>query len=46
MLEILARSTSAPHREVQTAKALLLANDGLATTAIAARLEVSLGMTV
>lgn len=41
ILEILSRSTSAPHREVQTAKALLMANDGMATTAIAARLEVS-----
>jgi transposase len=38
---VLARSTSAAHREVQAAKALLMANDGIANTAIGARLEVS-----
>jgi transposase len=41
VLEVLARSTSAPHREVVRAQALLLAADGLANTAIAARLGVS-----
>ena len=41
ILEELARSKTAPHREVTRAKALLLAADGLATTAIAARLAVS-----
>ena len=41
ILEKLARSRTAPHREVTRAKALLLAADGVATTAIAARLGVS-----
>lgn len=34
-LEVLARSRTAPHREVQRARALLLAGDGAANTAIA-----------
>ena len=41
ILESLARSLTAPHREVTRAKALLLAAQGMANTAIAARLEVS-----
>ena len=41
VLETLARSTSAAHREVVRAKALLLATEGLANTAIASRLGVS-----
>jgi transposase len=41
VLEALARSSAAPHRQVVRAKALLLAADGVATTAIAARLGVS-----
>ncbi len=41
ILEIVAKSRTAPHREVTRAKALLLAADGLANTAIAARLGVS-----
>ncbi|MGC8628488.1 MAG: IS630 family transposase [Acidimicrobiales bacterium] len=41
VLETLARSTSAAHREVVRAKALLLAAEGLANTAIASRLGVS-----
>ncbi|MHB1886423.1 MAG: helix-turn-helix domain-containing protein, partial [Acidimicrobiales bacterium] len=41
VLERLAKSRTAPHREVTRAKALLLAGDGLANTAIAARLGVS-----
>jgi transposase len=41
ILEQLARSKKAPHREVTRAKALLLAADGVATTTIAAQLEVS-----
>jgi len=41
VLEKLARSRTAPHREVTRAIALLLAADGVATTAIAARLGVS-----
>ena len=41
ILDRVARSRTAPHREVTRAKALLLAAEGLATTAIAARLEVS-----
>ena len=36
-LEVLARSRTAPHREVQRARALLLAGDGMANTAIAAQ---------
>ena len=41
ILEKLARSHTAPHREVTHAKALLLAAEGLANTAIAAQLSVS-----
>src|SRR5487761_1186968 len=41
VLEKLARSKTAPHREVTGAKALLLAAEGVATTAIAAQLGVS-----
>jgi transposase len=41
VLEKLAASQSAPHREVTRAKALLLAQAGVANTAIAARLGVS-----
>jgi transposase len=41
VLEALARSSAAPHRQVVRARALLLAATGLANTAIAARLEVS-----
>src|SRR2546425_12350572 len=41
ILENLARSRTAPQREVTRAKALLLAGDGVATTAIAAALGVS-----
>lgn len=41
VLEAIATSTTALHREVQRAKALLLAADGLANTAIAAELRVS-----
>jgi transposase len=41
ILEGLARSRTAPHREVTRARALLLAAQGLANTAIAARLRVS-----
>jgi transposase len=41
VLEALARSQSGPHREVVRAKALLMAADGLANTAIAASLSVS-----
>jgi len=41
ILESLSKSHTAPHREVTRAKALLLAADGIASTAIAARLEVS-----
>jgi transposase len=41
VLEALSRSTTAPHREVIRAKALLLATEGLANTAIAAQLGVS-----
>jgi transposase len=37
VLEVLARSTAAPHREVVRAQALLLATEGLANTAIAAQ---------
>jgi transposase len=41
VLESLARSQSAPHREVVRARALLMAADGMANTAIAAALSVS-----
>src|SRR6478609_3602146 len=41
ILESVARSPSAPHREVVRARALLMAADGLANTAIAAALSVS-----
>jgi transposase len=41
ILERLAKSRTAPHREVTQAKALLLAGQGIANTAIAARLGVS-----
>jgi transposase/DNA-binding transcriptional ArsR family regulator len=41
VLESVARSPSAPHREVVRARALLMAADGLANTAIARALSVS-----
>ena len=41
ILDSLAKSRTAPHRQVARAKALLLAAEGLANTAIAARLGVS-----
>jgi transposase len=41
VLETVARSSSAPHREVVRARALLMAADGLANTAIAQALSVS-----
>jgi transposase len=41
VLEVLARSTAAPHREVVRAQALLLATEGLANTAIAAQVGVA-----
>src|SRR3984893_14126979 len=41
ILERVAKSRGAPHREVTRAKALLLAGEGLANTAIAGRLGVS-----
>ena len=41
ILERLAASQTAVHREVTRAKALLLAEEGVANTAIAARLDVS-----
>jgi transposase len=41
VLEVLARSNASPHREVVRARALLLAAEGLANTAIAAQLGVS-----
>jgi transposase len=41
VLEVLARSTAAPHREVVRARALLLATEGLANTAIAAEVGVA-----
>ena len=41
VLEALARSQTAAHREVVRAKALLMAADGMANTAIAASLSVS-----
>ncbi len=40
-LERLARSTSARHRTVQRARALLLAADGVANNEIARRVDVS-----
>ncbi len=40
-LEVLARSQSAPHRQVQRAEALLLAAAGVANTRIAARVGVN-----
>ncbi len=41
VLDALSRSQTARHREVQRARALLLAADGVATTAIAERIGVS-----
>ena len=41
VLEVLARSTAVPHREVVRAQALLLATEGLANTAIAAQVGVA-----
>ena len=41
MLVLLSRSQTAAYREVQRAKALLLAGDGVANTRIAAELRVS-----
>ncbi len=41
ILESVAASRAAPYREVQRARALLVAGDGVATTAIAAQLLVS-----
>ena len=41
ILESLSRSRTAPHREVQRARALLLAGQGLANTGIAAQVGVS-----
>jgi transposase len=41
VLVCVSKSLTAPHREVVRAKALLLAADGVANTAIASRLEVS-----
>ena len=41
VLESVARSQSAPHREVLQARALLMAADGLANTAIARAVSVS-----
>jgi transposase len=41
VLEVLARSNTAPHREVIRAQALLLAAEGLANTAIAAQVGVA-----
>jgi hypothetical protein len=40
-LEVLARSQTAPHRQVQRAEALLLAAVGVANTRIAARVGVN-----
>jgi transposase len=40
-LQVLARSQTAPHRQVQRAEALLLAVDGIANTQIAARVGVN-----
>jgi len=42
-LEIIARSTSRPHREVRHAKALVMAADGVANSEIAERLGVGRG---
>ncbi len=42
-LEVIARSTSRPHREVRHAKALLMAADGVANTEIAQRVGVGRG---
>ena len=39
-LQALSRSQTAPHRQVQRAKALLLASDGVANTRIAAQVGV------
>ncbi|MGO9155602.1 helix-turn-helix domain-containing protein [Mycobacterium sp.] len=39
-LQVLSRSQTAPHRQVQRAKALLLAADGVANTRIAAQVAV------
>jgi transposase len=41
VLETLARSQTAAHRDVQRAKALLMASDGLATTRVAKQIGVS-----
>jgi transposase len=41
VLETLSRSQTAAHRDVQRAKALLMASDGVATTRIAAEIGVS-----
>src|ERR1700677_4704667 len=41
VLEALSKSATAPHREVVRAKALLLASEGVANTAIGAQLGVS-----
>jgi DNA-binding NarL/FixJ family response regulator len=40
-LEVLARARSAPHRQVQQAKVLLLAADGVANTRIADEVGVT-----
>lgn len=40
-LEVIARSTSSPHRQVVQAKALLLAADGVATNEVARRCDTS-----
>jgi DNA-binding NarL/FixJ family response regulator len=42
-LDLLARSHTAPHRQVLRAKALLMAADGLANTAIASALSIAPG---
>jgi hypothetical protein len=39
-LEVLTRSQTAPHRQVERAKALLLAGDGVTSTRIASRVRV------
>src|SRR5699024_12174247 len=44
-LQALSKSQTSPYREVQRAKALLLAGDGVANTVIAERVEVT-GKTV
>jgi transposase len=46
VLESLAKSQTAPHRDVIRAKALLLARDGVANTAIAWELGVSAGSVI